>query len=43
MQYTIFVHFFLYDNMKPPIYTFYEGNIVGVPVRFFSLPRNGGS
>ena len=40
MQYTIFVHFFLYDNMKPPIYTFYEGNIVGVPVRFFSLPRN---
>ena len=35
VHYTIFVHFFLHDNMKPPIYTFHEGNIVGVPVRFF--------
>ena len=40
VHYTFFVHFFLHDNMKPLIYTFYEGNIVGVPVHFFSLPRN---
>ena len=40
MHYTFFVHFFFHDNMKLPINTFYGENVVGVPVRFFSLPRN---
>ena len=43
LKHTIFVHFFAVVlhgcYVKPPtLYTFYWGNVVCIPVRFFSLP-----
>ena len=44
VQHTFFVHFFaivLHDyKVKLPSYTFCGGNVVCVPVQFFSLPLN---